>query len=406
MSFQFSKNTIIYNGETVYEFEYYSSDQAPNGEHGYNIYNLTEEITEQTETTETEEGTNVEATEKTTKIIINEKLYNSLRKAAFTQIPDKTLFYYPTEYDKDNNWDNIKGYYVGKNTHGDNVFAIDLLLNNSIPGFNINRLEQEIVKFSTERNIEVRISSDPFIQNQLTAKLTWKISNLDFNSFFDDAHRLAINFIEKFRCYLVGLEGFLEVIEFWENNYSNPKEEDWQELFGTKFPWILSQCFGIPNVIYGEQCYTGGQTFERSGAKYPDFILNSILTNNLAIVEIKTPMTTLMTKTNHHNVFATSAEFSSAIAQILSYKDEVLKSYSDLLRRQIEAGAGRPDLLHLYNPRCLLVIGNTNSLDGAKNRSFEIFRNELKSIDIVTYDELFERIRSYMSIVAKKLLHI
>ena len=49
MSFEFSNNTIIYNGETVYESEHYSFDQAPNGEHGYNIYDLTEEITEPTE---------------------------------------------------------------------------------------------------------------------------------------------------------------------------------------------------------------------------------------------------------------------------------------------------------------------------------------------------------------------
>ena len=204
----------------------------------------------------------------------------------------------------------------------------------------------------------MNISSHPFIQNELSAKLTWKINYLDFNYFFEDAHRLAINFIDKFRCYLVGLEGFLEVIEIWENNQSNPEEKDWQELFGTKFPWIFKSKFRHSKCNLWQQCYIGGQTFERSGAKYPDFILSSILTNNLAIVEIKTPTTTLMTKTNHSNVFATSAEFSSAIAQNIIYKDEVLKSYSDLLRKQVEAG--KTDLLHMYNPRCLLVIGNTD----------------------------------------------
>ena len=49
------------------------------------------------------------------------------------------------------------------------------------------------------------------------------------------------------------------------------------------------------------------------------------------------------------------------------------------------------------NPRAFILIGNLNEfiIDGRINEtkfsSFEMFRKNLKNIEIVTYDELYER---------------
>ena len=53
--------------------------------------------------------------------------------------------------------------------------------------------------------------------------------------------------------------------------------------------------------------------------------------------------------------------------------------------------------LYLYNPKGFIVIGKQDEFikDGKINEvkysSFEMFRKNLKNIDIITYDELYQR---------------
>jgi hypothetical protein len=51
-------------------------------------------------------------------------------------------------------------------------------------------------------------------------------------------------------------------------------------------------------------------------------------------------------------------------------------------------------------PRCLIIAGNSSSLDStAKRQSFERFRERLAGVTIVTFDELFERVRQLESLM-------
>lgn len=49
------------------------------------------------------------------------------------------------------------------------------------------------------------------------------------------------------------------------------------------------------------------------------------------------------------------------------------------------------------DPECILVIGNTSSITGndrekiIKKKTLELYRRNLKNINILFYDELFER---------------
>ena len=47
----------------------------------------------------------------------------------------------------------------------------------------------------------------------------------------------------------------------------------------------------------------------------------------------------------------------------------------------------------MFNPRCIVIIGNAEKelSSVSKRRSFELFRANLKDVEIVTYDELFKK---------------
>jgi hypothetical protein len=51
----------------------------------------------------------------------------------------------------------------------------------------------------------------------------------------------------------------------------------------------------------------------------------------------------------------------------------------------------------LYNPKGFILIGNQSEfikegkINPIKYSSFEMFRKNLKNIDVLTYDELFQR---------------
>lgn len=47
-------------------------------------------------------------------------------------------------------------------------------------------------------------------------------------------------------------------------------------------------------------------------------------------------------------------------------------------------------------PRCVLIAGNSKSelTSSAKRNSFELYRSQLKDIEIVTFDELLRKIQA------------
>jgi hypothetical protein len=78
---------------------------------------------------------------------------------------------------------------------------------------------------------------------------------------------------------------------------------------------------------------------------------------------------------------------SGSINQLLSYKDTIQKDYYGLI-------SNSQSKFELINPKCILICGNLK--DSLKNEehksSFELFRKNLKDIEIITYDELFSKI--------------
>ncbi len=90
----------------------------------------------------------------------------------------------------------------------------------------------------------------------------------------------------------INIEKFNRVMENFNDNINNSKELFWQNFF-TQNNFILSQIFVLPMIIYKEQAYLGGKSFDNRGGKYADFVYENINTHNVAIIEIKTPMSSL-----------------------------------------------------------------------------------------------------------------
>ena len=170
-------------------------------------------------------------------------------------------------------------------------------------------------------------------------------------------------------------------------NLENSQEEFWQSQVFSKYQWIISQLFSSPCVLFGEKAYVGGKTID-----------NQCLTKNVSLVEIKTPCTPILGKPYRQQVRSLSREMSGAVNQVLNYRQSLEREYA-VLASQTQTG------FSAFSPTCVVIIGNTAEFmtdgirDNAAFSTFENYRNSLNGIAIVTYDELLEKIKSWIDLL-------
>lgn len=163
-------------------------------------------------------------------------------------------------------------------------------------------------------------------------------------------------------------------------------EGRWQDFFNEN-PFILSMAFGYPVIKVRDQVSVGGRKLSGDGEKITDFLVKNSLTNNTAIFEIKTPQTPILNKTPFRDgVFTPSADLSGSINQALDQKYQFQKQIA-----QIKDNTRLYDI-ESYAVHCSLVVGKTPDGDDRK-KSFELFRRNSKDVEIVTFDELLEKLK-------------
>ncbi len=190
---------------------------------------------------------------------------------------------------------------------------------------------------------------------------------------------------------LVTLQDLIEQFEEKLNKKSN--EPDWQKFFNIN-PFILSLAFGYPVIKCGEQVCVGGRTFSGAGDKIADFLVKNNLTDNTALIEIKTPNTQLLKKTPYRgSVYTPSPDFSGSINQILDQKYKFQQEIS-----QLKVNTRTYDI-ESYSVNCLLIIGKTPE-ESDQKKSFELFRGNSKNIEIITFDELLEKLKQLYSFLS------
>lgn len=182
---------------------------------------------------------------------------------------------------------------------------------------------------------------------------------------------------------------------FLEDNLDNEKEKFWQELF-KQHPNILSTI--IPSVVHiiEDQPYFGGKAIDNKGGTIGDFLYKSG-TNNVSIIEIKTPLTDLLGTEYRNDVFCPSKELSGSIIQIRKQKDNLMKEYDHIKRKSII----KEKDFEAYDPKSYIIIGNSSKLHPIELESFELFRNSLKDIEIITFNELIEKLKIFQKYITQ-----
>ena len=184
------------------------------------------------------------------------------------------------------------------------------------------------------------------------------------------------NFIDRFR-------GMLE---------EGRGEPVWQEFFEEN-PLILSLAFGCPIIRVGPQASVGGRKLFGGGEKITDFLMKNKVTNNAAVVEIKTPGAKLVTREFRSGVFSPSGTLSESIVQAL---DQRYQFQRDIFGIKVRSGI--PDI-ETYAVQCCLVIGTMPEREDEK-KSFELFRGNSKDVQILTFDELLEKLVQLRDLLA------
>lgn len=181
-------------------------------------------------------------------------------------------------------------------------------------------------------------------------------------------------------------------------------EKAWQNLLEAN-PWVLG--VGLGGRLYTtwdegklEQTVRGAN-LQTSGKRADAFLVSNGLLRSVALAEIKHPDTPLLAKDQYRSdVYGISREFSGAIAQAQETARAAKESLAGWIAERDSEGGNTGDGAYLVEPRSFLVIGSMSDLCSsqgnridAKFRSFESFRSNLKSPEVLTFDELVERAR-------------
>ena len=199
---------------------------------------------------------------------------------------------------------------------------------------------------------------------------------------------------------LIKLQGDIElgsldvVIEKYKKMLIEKKGENTWQSFLNMNPFILSMAFGHPIIMVQEKASVGGRKLSGKGDKLTDFLVKNSMTDNTAIVEIKTPQTKLLnTSTYRDGVYTPSSDLSGSINQALAQKYQleheftIIKDNSDISD------------IKSYSVHCCLIIG-TMPKEMDQSKSFELFRRNSKAVEIITFDELLtklEKLRDFLT---------
>lgn len=192
-----------------------------------------------------------------------------------------------------------------------------------------------------------------------------------------------------------------KVLQEFQESLKIKKDEDYWQSFFENNPWIFG--YGLNYrflTLTSEQPNYGGENYTGKGKQKGDLLTNteSIEAKFTVLVELKKADTNLLAirpkardNVKYRNgAWLLSSELLGGLSQIQVNCKSWQKSAEELNNRKlIEKG------IFTIQPKGILVIGNTKEFeeDIEKITTFELFRQGLSNIEILTYDELYERAR-------------
>ncbi len=180
-----------------------------------------------------------------------------------------------------------------------------------------------------------------------------------------------------------------------QKNETKKLENKWQDFF-KEHSWIFSLLFAHSMVLFQDQAYVGGQRIDRKGGRYADFIYKNNLNDNVAIIEIKTHLTPLLNKRLYRRasgIYSVSQRLSGGLIQVMDQKDVLLKEWRNVTKENFVP----------FEPKCLVIAGMLKTLTKDEQmKSFDLFRNNLRNVEIVTFDELRDKTQIILNLLKKK----
>lgn len=175
-------------------------------------------------------------------------------------------------------------------------------------------------------------------------------------------------------------------------------EANWQDFFDQE-QWVFG--YGLDYRVmrqFEREVTVGSGGADNRDKPVADFLME--FTDYTVLVEIKKPDTSIfkMRRGGRAGTWEFSGEFMSAVSQIIEQKAEWL-TFSQSGEHHNKTGNVLTK--RTKSPKCILVIGSRDEFSRVGNPresnvmldTFELFRRECRSIDIVTFDELIERAR-------------
>lgn len=222
--------------------------------------------------------------------------------------------------------------------------------------------------------------------NVFSKLINYAINLNDSNQLVERLEKLEIDSLQKLNS-IIGLSNLKKVFESWHEQKDNSDEEYWQKLFSEN-SFLLSQIFAFPIIILKGKAYVGGKSFDNRGANLLDFLCQNSLTKNTVLIEIKTPTTKLLGSRYRDNIYNISPDVSGAIIQVSNYKHSLSQDFYSLKNDKLQD-------IETFNPQSLVIVGTINRelKDSDQKKSFELFRNELKNVQVISFDELFSKVK-------------
>lgn len=175
------------------------------------------------------------------------------------------------------------------------------------------------------------------------------------------------------------------------------KEADWQAYF-ERNPWVFGH--GLNYVFLDKvgpklESRTTGSAFDRPGKTADGLMRTRAEISQYVLIEIKRDATDLLqSDTYRSGCWAVSDELSAAVTQTQKTAHEFANNrFRDALKDA--KGNETGEIAYSVEPRSYLIIGNMTELrgNGDKIVCFELYRRNVRSSEILTFDELFHRAR-------------
>ncbi|MNR02896.1 hypothetical protein D3C85_1187660 [compost metagenome] len=144
-----------------------------------------------------------------------------------------------------------------------------------------------------------------------------------------------------------------------------------------------------------------GHSVKSAGKRVDALLSSNGMISSLCFAEIKTHKKPLLrgVKTPYRpDAWAISDELAGGIAQLQRTVQVSMDNLKTSLTVKDEEGYDCGEKLYMYKPKSFLVIGSlaefakeNGSIHEARFSSFQMFRNALSDVEVITFDELYER---------------